>query len=182
MADEILVFVRDVEQNEWSTLPRSFKRQERVIRFHGRTYGLDRDDAQYLGRETIPVRVVEMNKDTFFTCPVEFLADDKGSQPNGDYLPREKMWNIIEQAKAQTPSKAVEQDFAEVEKRILVHEAQENLRIEVTPFEGKAVIRIQSPAFIKLSVPNREFVEIEIERLSAADIDLLMRGIASRVK
>lgn len=67
---------------QWSAFPRIFKVGEQIKKFRGHTYGLDRDDMMFMGRETIPV----VNGDGFFTCPVEFLEDDNGVQPMGDYI------------------------------------------------------------------------------------------------
>jgi hypothetical protein len=85
------------------------------------------------------------------------------------------------QEKRQIVKSLIEQDFAEVEKRVLVHEDQENLKIEIIPSEGKAVIRFEAPIRIVRSIHNREFIEIEIDGLSAADIDLLFCGMVSRI-
>jgi hypothetical protein len=182
MADEILVFVRDVDKNEWPALPRSFKRGENVIRFRGHTYGLDRDDAIYGGRETIPVRIPDTDKDSFFTCPVEFLADEKGKQPNGDYLPREKMRNIIAQATSEQGRQETNRLAKDLVEQARIYEAHENLKIAVVPHEGRAVIRLEAPIRIVRSVYNQEFTEIEIEGLSATDIELLFCGMVSRSK
>lgn len=84
MKNEILIFVKDVACSEWGAFSRDFKKGETVLRFHGHTYGLDRDDMEYGGRETIPCSFPEDSR-VFFTVPVEFLVAEDGSQPRGDY-------------------------------------------------------------------------------------------------
>ena len=76
-----LRFKFQVGPEQWSALPRVFKVGELVTKFSGHTYGLDRDDMQYLGIETIPIE----NGEGFFTCPVVFLENSDGVQPMGDY-------------------------------------------------------------------------------------------------
>jgi hypothetical protein len=77
------------------------------------------------------------------------------------------------QEKRQIVKSLIEQDFAEVE--------NQNLNIEIMPCKGKAVIRFEAPIRIVRSIHNREFIEIEIDGLSAADIDLLFCGMVSRI-
>lgn len=83
---EVYEFVRDVGPQDWAALPRPMKAGERVTRFVGHTYGIDRDDAEFLGRET--VCCVLDGRDAFFTVPVEFLRRDDGEKPMGNYLVR----------------------------------------------------------------------------------------------
>jgi len=80
-----LYFIRDVLQSEWPALDRDFKEGQEVTQFRGHTYGLDRDDLMYGGRETIPICRPE-EPSSFFTVPVEFLADSNGVQPSGAYV------------------------------------------------------------------------------------------------
>jgi hypothetical protein len=75
------------------------------------------------------------------------------------------------QEKRQIVKSLIEQDFAQAE--------NQNLNIEIMPCEGKAVIRFEAPIRIVRSIHNREF--IEIDGLSAADIDLLFCGMVSRI-
>lgn len=77
------------------------------------------------------------------------------------------------QEKREIVKSLIEQDFAQAE--------NENLKIEIIPSEGKAVIRFEAPIRIVRSVHNREFIEIEIDGLSATDIDLLFCGMVSRI-
>lgn len=95
---EIFIFRRDVTKDEWSALPRAFKRGDKIARFHGHTYGLDRDDAMYGGRETIPCYLLETGDSIFFTVPVEFLVDESGIEPSSDYLTPEHWLKIRELA------------------------------------------------------------------------------------
>lgn len=86
---EKLLFARDVGPLDWSALPREFKAGDLVFRFRGHTYGLDRDDFMYLNRETIAICQFDGDKhhfDAFFTCPVEFLVDEEGVRPVGEYM------------------------------------------------------------------------------------------------
>ena len=96
MADKTLTFVCDVGPDDWSALPKLFGAGDEVRRFHGHTYGLDRDDAQYAGRETIPCYLPEQDGTTFFTVPVEYLKDAHGNTPSGDYMTPEKFKKIRE--------------------------------------------------------------------------------------
>lgn len=68
----------------WSALPRDFKAGEMVEKFTGHTYGLDRDDMMYLGKETIPCTCD--GREGFFTVPVELLEDENGKSPMGSYI------------------------------------------------------------------------------------------------
>jgi hypothetical protein len=70
---------------DWSALPRWFMAGDKVTKFVGHTYGLDRDDMMYLGVETIPCTCVGY-EEGFFTVPVEYLVDKEGNQPQGDYV------------------------------------------------------------------------------------------------
>ena len=92
---EPYAFNKDVSPEEWCALPRQFKKGEKVYRFHGHTYGLDRDDMMYLHEETVPC-TLEPGGTTFFTVPVRLLVDDNGNEPSGDYMPIEKIRKAIQ--------------------------------------------------------------------------------------
>lgn len=80
------MFLHRVNEKDWSALPRAFLAGERVYRFHGHTYGLDRDDAMYLGEETIPC-TQKPGEEHFFTVPVRFLVSTAtGQRPSGAYM------------------------------------------------------------------------------------------------
>ena len=79
-----LVFIRDAGPEDWRALPRKFVMGEIVQKFVGHTYGLDRDDMIFLGKETIPCTCE--GSEGFFTVPVEFLAMENGKQPMGAYV------------------------------------------------------------------------------------------------
>jgi hypothetical protein len=81
----IYTFARDCGPLEWIALPRNFKRGETIFRYSGHDYGCARDDMVYGGRETISCCEVE-NTSPFFTVPVEFIRDEFGKQPMGDYI------------------------------------------------------------------------------------------------
>jgi hypothetical protein len=83
MKDRIYSFSRDVGPEDWRALPRKFTKGETVARWSGYTYGLDRDDMVYGGRETIPCT---LDGESFFTVPVEFLVSSEGHKPMGDYV------------------------------------------------------------------------------------------------
>ena len=76
---------------DWIALPRVFNPGEKVEKFIGHTYGLDRDDMMYGGVETIPCMEMGSNRESFFTVPVKFLEDENGKSPMGDYQVFEKV-------------------------------------------------------------------------------------------
>jgi hypothetical protein len=81
------IFTRACGPKDWRALPRQFEMRETVESFSGHVYGLVRDDLMYADRETIAV-VDEQTKDKvgFFTCPIEFLANEKGERPPSEYI------------------------------------------------------------------------------------------------
>lgn len=81
---EKYTFVRNASPTDWRALPRTFAPGDEVLRFHGYTYGLDRDDMVYLGRATVPCYLA-CDPTTFFTVPVEFLTTENGTPPRSDY-------------------------------------------------------------------------------------------------
>lgn len=83
---DIFVFVAKVTPKDWRALPRKFKRDERIYRFHGHDYGCARDDAMYGRVETISCSE-SPTEGPFFTVPVVFIRHEDGTQPRGDYVP-----------------------------------------------------------------------------------------------
>lgn len=75
-------FKRMVGPTDWNALRRVHQAGEMVEKFVGHTYGLDREDAIYLNRETIPC---SDGNGGFFTVPVEMLEDENGKSPVGGY-------------------------------------------------------------------------------------------------
>lgn len=80
---KVFFFKREVGPTDWRALPRVFRAGESVEKFVGHTYGLDRDDMMFLGVETIAC--VADGNEGFFTVPVDFLENEVGKQPMGDY-------------------------------------------------------------------------------------------------
>jgi hypothetical protein len=80
-----LKFTQAADASSWPALPKRFAPGDVVYRFSGHTYGLDRDDAMYAGRETIPCSLTEASE-SFFTVPVEMLSDEQGHAVRGDYI------------------------------------------------------------------------------------------------
>ncbi len=105
MSDQVLEFVRDVTKEEWHPLPHDMKAGDKIIRYSGHTYGLDRDDAMLGGWETIACCLPETPDGPFFTVQVEYLKDGKGQQPCGAYIPRAKLQAAIAEIKAKREGK-----------------------------------------------------------------------------
>lgn len=89
----------DLNDGQWSALPRDFKQGEYLFRFRGHTYGLDRDDMVYGGFETIPM-CTQPDSQSFFTVPVAFLVDRQGYEPSGDYVSMEKIQKALKEGNA----------------------------------------------------------------------------------
>lgn len=81
-----LKFILDVGPADWSALPRTFSEGDVVVRFSGHTYGLDREDAIYGKRDTIPCVIPGKEDEGFFTVPAEYLEDENGDRPSGSYF------------------------------------------------------------------------------------------------
>lgn len=77
-------FTRDAGPDDWPGLPRQFEEGDIVTRYHGHTYGLDRDDLLLMGVETIACTAE--GRRAFFTVPVTYLKATDGSQPVGEYI------------------------------------------------------------------------------------------------
>lgn len=84
MKKEILIFNRDCGPDDWSALPQPFKKGDRLTRFYGHTYGLDRDDLLFGGVSSIPCTLD--GHSGFFTVPAEWLTDEHGNPVYGAYI------------------------------------------------------------------------------------------------
>lgn len=74
-------FIRDVQQAEWSALPRSFLSGE-VVHRGSDPWGLCRDDARLGCVETLPC--TEDGR-FVFTVPADMLVSVDGNRAMGDY-------------------------------------------------------------------------------------------------
>lgn len=81
----VYTFVKDVDKADWVALPRKFLRGESVFRYDGHDYGLVRDDLELGDRETVACSL-DVQREPFFTVPVEFLVQQDGTPPVCEYV------------------------------------------------------------------------------------------------